>query len=38
MMLGSDALKNTLTSLRERIAGFEAENELAASTNFPPAQ
>ena len=38
MMLGSDALKNTLTSLRERIAGFEAQNQLAASTDFPPAQ
>jgi len=36
MMLGSQALESTLTTLRKRIAGFEAQTELAASTDFPP--
>ncbi len=36
MVLGSQALKSTLTTLRERIACFEAQTELAASTDFPP--
>ncbi len=35
MMLGSEALRNTLTVLRERIAGFEAQADLASSTDFP---
>ena len=35
MMLGSDALRNTLTALRTRVAGFEAQTELAVSTDFP---
>jgi hypothetical protein len=38
MILGSDALKNTLKVLRDRIAGFEAQTELAASTDYPPGQ
>jgi hypothetical protein len=30
------ALESTLTTLRERIASFDAQTELAASTEFPP--
>ena len=37
MVLGSQALESTLATLRKRIAGFEAQAELAASTDFPPA-
>ena len=36
MVLGSLALESTLATLRRRIAGFEAQAELAASTDFPP--
>jgi hypothetical protein len=36
IMLGSEALRNTLTVLKERVANFEAQTELAASTDFPP--
>jgi NAD(P)-dependent dehydrogenase (short-subunit alcohol dehydrogenase family) len=35
MVLGSVALESTLTTLRKRIKGFEAQVELAASTDFP---
>ncbi len=35
IVLGSQALASTLTTLRKRIAGFEAQAELAASTDFP---
>ena len=35
MVLGSLALEGTLTTLRQRIAGFETQTELAASTDFP---
>ena len=38
LMLGSQALSNTLTSLRRRIADLEAQTELAASTDFPPGE
>ena len=38
MILGSQALESTLTTLRKRIAGFEAQTELAASTVFPPGE
>jgi len=38
MILGSQALDNTVKVLRERIAGFEAQRELAASTDFPPGE
>jgi NAD(P)-dependent dehydrogenase (short-subunit alcohol dehydrogenase family) len=38
MILGSEALRNTLTVLRERVAGFEAQRELAALTDFPPGE
>jgi NAD(P)-dependent dehydrogenase (short-subunit alcohol dehydrogenase family) len=36
IVLGSQALESTLATLRKRIAGFEAQTELAASTDFPP--
>ena len=36
MVLGLQALESTLTTLRKRIASFEAQAELAASTDFPP--
>jgi NAD(P)-dependent dehydrogenase (short-subunit alcohol dehydrogenase family) len=38
IVLGSQALESTLTTLRARIAGFEAQTELAASTDFPPGE
>jgi NAD(P)-dependent dehydrogenase (short-subunit alcohol dehydrogenase family) len=38
MVLGSQALESTLTTLRARIADFEAQRELAASTDFPPGE
>src|SRR5689334_25388977 len=38
MVLGSQALQSTLTTLRKRIASFEAQTELAASTDFPPGE
>lgn len=38
MVLGSQALEGTLAILRKRIAGFEAQTELAASTDFPPGE
>ena len=36
MVLGSQALESTITTLRKRIASFEAQTKLAASTDFPP--
>jgi hypothetical protein len=36
MVLGSQALQSTLSTLRRRIGGFGAQTELAASTDFPP--
>jgi NAD(P)-dependent dehydrogenase (short-subunit alcohol dehydrogenase family) len=38
IVLGSVALESTISTLRKRIAGFEAQKELAASTDFPPGQ
>ena len=38
LLLGSQALACTLATLRQRIAGFEAQTELAASTDFPPGE
>lgn len=38
MVLGSLALQNTITAVRKRLAGFEAQAELAASTDFPPGE
>jgi hypothetical protein len=35
LMLGSQALESTLTTLHNRIAAFEAQAKLAASTDFP---
>ena len=36
IVLGSQALESTLATLRKRIEGFEAQTELAASTDFSP--
>jgi NAD(P)-dependent dehydrogenase (short-subunit alcohol dehydrogenase family) len=38
LVLGSQALENTIATLRKRIAGFEAQAEIAASTDFPSGQ
>ena len=38
MVLGSVALTTTLNTLRKRVAGFEMQAELAASTDFPPGE
>jgi len=38
MVLGSQALEGTLTTLRKRIADFEGQTGLAASTDFPPGE
>jgi NAD(P)-dependent dehydrogenase (short-subunit alcohol dehydrogenase family) len=38
VILGSEALRNTINVLKERVAGFEAQTELAASTDFPPGE
>lgn len=35
MVLGSQALEATITRLKERIADYETQTELAASTDFP---
>jgi NAD(P)-dependent dehydrogenase (short-subunit alcohol dehydrogenase family) len=36
VVLGSQALRATLDTLRRRVADFETQAELAASTDFPP--
>jgi NAD(P)-dependent dehydrogenase (short-subunit alcohol dehydrogenase family) len=38
MVLGSQALAATLSALRTRVADFETQTELAASTDFPPGE
>jgi NAD(P)-dependent dehydrogenase (short-subunit alcohol dehydrogenase family) len=38
MVLGSLALSSTLSTLRKRIADFETQTALAASTDFPPGE
>jgi hypothetical protein len=38
IILGSQALQTTVGVLKERIAGFESQADLAASTDFPPGQ
>jgi NAD(P)-dependent dehydrogenase (short-subunit alcohol dehydrogenase family) len=38
MVLGSQALQSTLDALRRRVADFEMQTELAASTDFPPGE
>jgi uncharacterized protein YbjT (DUF2867 family) len=35
LVLGSQALQSTIDTLKRRIDGFEAQRELAASTDFP---
>ena len=36
MILGSQALTSTIDTLRKRVADFESQRGLAASTDFPP--
>jgi hypothetical protein len=38
MVLGSQALDSTIKVLQERIAGFDGQRDLAASTDFPPGE
>jgi NADP-dependent 3-hydroxy acid dehydrogenase YdfG len=38
MILGSQALASTLDTLRKRVADFESQRKLAASTDFPPGE
>jgi hypothetical protein len=38
IVLGSQALESTISTLRKRIEGFQAQKELAASTDFPPVE
>ncbi len=38
ILLGSQALQTTLATLRKRIGDFEAQTDLAASTDFPPGE
>jgi NAD(P)-dependent dehydrogenase (short-subunit alcohol dehydrogenase family) len=38
IILGLQALDSTLKVLNERVAGFEAQRDVAASTDFPPGQ
>jgi hypothetical protein len=38
LVLGSQALESTIATLENRIAGFQAQRELAASTDFPPGE
>ena len=38
IMLGSQALTSTVGVLKDRVAAFEAQAELAASTDFPPGE
>ena len=38
MVLGSQALESTITTLEERITAFRTQKDLAASTDFPPGQ
>jgi len=35
MVLGSQALASTITTLKNRVADYETQTELAASTDFP---
>jgi NAD(P)-dependent dehydrogenase (short-subunit alcohol dehydrogenase family) len=38
IILGSQALQDTLEVLKERVAGFESQTSLAASTDFAPGE
>ncbi|PJI91161.1 SDR family oxidoreductase [Luteimicrobium subarcticum] len=36
LVLGSQALDSTVATLQQRVAGFEAQRDVAASTDYPP--
>jgi NAD(P)-dependent dehydrogenase (short-subunit alcohol dehydrogenase family) len=38
IILGSQALDSTVSTLQKRIAGFKAQKDLAASTDYPPGE
>lgn len=38
MVFGSQALDSTITTLKSRIADYETQTALAASTDFPPGE
>jgi NAD(P)-dependent dehydrogenase (short-subunit alcohol dehydrogenase family) len=38
IVLGSQALESTVSTLQKRIADFEAQKDLAASTDYPPGE
>lgn len=38
IVLGSQALTNTVRTSQRRIADFEAQKDLAASTDYPPGE
>jgi NAD(P)-dependent dehydrogenase (short-subunit alcohol dehydrogenase family) len=38
IVLGSQALESTVATLQKRIADFEAQKDLAASTDYPPGE
>jgi NAD(P)-dependent dehydrogenase (short-subunit alcohol dehydrogenase family) len=38
IILGSEALRNTVSVLKARVASFEAQTDLAASTDLPPGE
>jgi hypothetical protein len=38
IMLGSQARQGTVGVLKDRVAAFEAQADLAASTDFPPGE
>jgi len=38
IILGSQALQTTVSVFKDRIASFEAQTDLAASTDFPPGE
>ena len=38
IILGSQALQSTVQVLQERVSGFQAQTDLAASTDFPPGE
>ena len=38
MVLGSQALEGTISTLQKRLENFQAQKELAASTDFPPGE
>jgi hypothetical protein len=38
IVLGSQALQTTVRVLKDRVASFEAQADLAASADFPPGE